>query len=338
MLADSCQKFIPGFCELLQKVDSKSISSNTYCQNYLQHLLMHKKYYVKIYAKVLDDMLAASPLVLNELSILDFGTGNGMLALFAKYCGCANVYACDVDADFLAAAQKLSEQLNLPINKFIKGGLEEVKFELKGAHLSAIISTDVIEHIYDLPDFFNSMSEINPEMISVMTTASNPKNKWKVKQLKKLQIRDEEFGYSGNDIETEGHASYLSLRKEIIKDAFKNISPKNLNSLAIATRGLIKDDILKSTNNYLETGKLPIPADDFNTCHPESGSFTERIVSFQDYEKIYTNAGFHLKIKTGFYNNTGSLKHKLVNGLLNSLLKFFKFKISPFIILVGYKK
>ena len=45
MLADNCQKYIPGFCELLQNVDFKSISSNRYCQNYLQHLLTHKNYY-----------------------------------------------------------------------------------------------------------------------------------------------------------------------------------------------------------------------------------------------------------------------------------------------------
>src|SRR5690606_30078558 len=205
---------------------------NRYCQNYLQHLLTHKNYYVKIYAAVLDELLAASSTPLNKITVLDFGTGNGLLALFAKYCGFNNVYACDVDAYFLAAAKNLSGHLNLPINKFIKGGLEEAKIELKGADLSAIISTDVIEHIYNLPLFFKTMYTINLEMISVMTTASNPVNKFKVRQLKKIQIRDELVGYSGNEIETEGHPSYFSIRKIIIEKAFKNMPLENVEKLA----------------------------------------------------------------------------------------------------------
>lgn len=338
MLAGNCQKYIPGFCELLQKADVKGISHNNYCQNYLQHLLTHKNYYLKIYAAVLDEVLLASALPLNEISILDFGTGNGLLALFAKYCGCQKVYACDVNADFLDAAEKLSLQLDLSIQKFIKGGLNEVKEEINAANLSAVISTDVIEHIYDLSAFFNEMKNLNPAMVSVMTTASNPENKWKVKQLRKLQIRDELHGYSGNKIETESHASYFRLRKEILQKEFKNLSPENLDKLANASRGLIKEDILKAAVKFEQKGILPVPADRFNTCHPINGSFTERILSFKEYETLYKQAGFSLKIKSGFYNSFGSLQRKLINGLLNNLLKFLKFKISPFIMLVGYKK
>ncbi len=338
MLAVSCKKYIPEFCRLLQNVTATTISPNNYCQNYLQHLLTHKNYYLKIYATVLDAMLTESDLPINQLTVLDFGTGNGLLALFAKYCGCKKVYACDTDRDFLAAAEVLSKQLNIRVEKFIAGGLKEVKDSLNQADLSAVISTDVIEHIYDLKDFMNSMCEINPAMISVMTTASNPENKWKVRELRKLQIRDETLGYSGNNIETEGHPSFLNLRKKIISEADKELTAENLNLLAVATRGLIKKDILKAKEEFLKMGVLPIPADEFNTCHPVSGSFTERIVSFTYYENVYKQAGFTLKIKSGFYNNSGNLKRNLINSTLNRLLKFFKYKISPFIILIGFKK
>ena len=129
MKANSCKKKVDGFSELLKIVDADVPTTNRYCQNYLQHLLTHKNYYLKIYATVLDEAMAASSLPLKEINVLDFGTGNGLLALFAKYCGCKKVYACDVDADFLVAAEKLSEQLNLPV-QFIYGGLQEVKAEL----------------------------------------------------------------------------------------------------------------------------------------------------------------------------------------------------------------
>lgn len=338
MQAFSCHSFINRFAHLLTKVNVPAISDVPYCQNYLQHILTHKKYYLNIYATVLNEMLLKVNKPITTLSVLDFGTGNGLLALFAKYCGCSVVYACDSNEDFLQAAQKLSTQIKVPIHKFINGSLPQVALQLNTQPLNAVISTDVIEHIYNLPEFFAGLKNINPEMVSVFTTASNPYNKFKVAQLRKLQKRDELLGYAGNTLETEGHRSFLAIREEIIEKNFNSLPHSKITALAKATQGLMYPDILKASEQYVTTGVLPKITDAYNTCHPITGSFTERVLGIAEYKKIYEAQGFALSVLPGFYNAHGSLKNKTLNGLLNVLLKLMPFKLSPFIILVAIKK
>ena len=50
-----------------------------------------------------------------------------------------------------------------------------------------------IEHIYDLQDFFSNIRQINPDIVSVFTTSANPENYFKVRQLKRLQLKESTY-------------------------------------------------------------------------------------------------------------------------------------------------
>ena len=79
------KNFIPAFVQQLNTVVPAGITNDAYAQQYLQTLIQHKEHYLRIYAYVLEKAFAATNST--NVALLDFGTGNGLLALFAKFCG-----------------------------------------------------------------------------------------------------------------------------------------------------------------------------------------------------------------------------------------------------------
>ena len=338
MKSHSCHHFIPDFKRLLADVQPEQVSEDLYCRNYLSHTLQHVDYYLKIYAKVLDLVQEKSDVNREGIKLLDYGTGNGLLGLFAVYCGFQKVYCQDVDPVFLSAAKNLSTQLHIFPSDFICGDIHSFASHPNSLFADAIVGTDVIEHIYNLDAFFAEICKLNSRMITVFTTASNPENYFKRKKLRALQIRDETIGYAGNHIDSTQHNSYRSMRYEIIQKHFPDLQPSQADKLAGATRGLRKEDILLAVEKFIQTSEYPKPGDAFNTCHPINGSWTERVLPIKRYRDIYHAYHFHFELKQGFYNEfTPGLK-RFVNGILNILVKLFGGKVSPFIVLIGYKK
>ncbi|MBC7937036.1 MAG: class I SAM-dependent methyltransferase [Rhizobacter sp.] len=336
----SCKKKIASFASLLSKIEVAKLHCSAYPKRYLHHLLTHKYYYLAIYAHVLDNILEKAGKPADTLNLLDFGSGNGLLGLFAKHCGFNKVFLCDANANFVKASAIVAKQLDIKIDAFITGELAEVNNELPSTTVDIIAGTDVIEHIYDLNQFFAGMKKMNPQMITVFTTASNPDNYFKVQQLKKLQVKDELIGGDPEDFALAGeekHAAYLDIRKAIIQKSFPEISLPELENLAIKTRGLHKADIITSVHYYLTNHSFPSKVvTGTNTCHPETGSWSERILPITDYQQLYKKYQFELEIKNGFYNSfDGGIKSRF-NHFRNLLIKILGKKTAPFITLIGF--
>lgn len=330
------------FDAMLNTIKVELVTDNLYCQKYLGHLLIHRKYYLSVYVSVFEKILTESNLPINEITLLDYGAGNGLMGIFAKYCGFGKVFINEIDETFLLSAKKTSAQLNIDIDAFIFGDIKTVKKYFTNKKLDAIAATDVIEHIYDLSEFFSVISEINPEMISVFTTGSNPENIFKVHQLKKLQRKDEYFGSHPDDFllsGNESHPAFYDIRKQIIVNHGIGMSEKEVNHFAELTRGLIKEDLLKALEQYKLEGQMPVPiTHPTNTCHPISGSWTERILTIGEYKKIYVKNGFALATHAGFFDVYKKGLKGFVNKILNKFLIVFGVKFSPFIILTGKKE
>jgi len=330
---------IKSFSFLLSQNELSFSLSNDYCGRYLQHLIHNRNYYLDIYAHVFEKILAKSNLNKENMTIIDYGAGNGLMGIFAKYCGFGKVVINEIDKDFLLAAQSLAEKLNINIHKFIQGDITALAKELSDIKPDAIIATDVIEHIYNLNDFFATLKSINPNIISVFTTGSNPENYFKVKKLRQLQFKDEFEGGSPDDFKLFGHEThkpYLEIRKVIISELLRNEDDNLVNQLATRTRGLQKKDILTAIEIYQKTGNLPNqPLDKFNTCHPETGSWTERILSINDFKSTFQFYGFVLTVNSGFYNEHKKGLKKIMFQGINLLVTIFGMRFAPFIILSG---
>ena len=334
------KKNTKAFGELLSTLNIDTVSPEIYCKKYLSYLLEHKQYFLEIYADVLQKLVKHSLKNKEEISLIDFGAGNGLLGIFAKYCGFKKVYINDIDKAFVDSAKALAIQLNIDIDGFIYGDTTALTNYFKNEKPDGIVGTDVIEHIYDLDVFFTTLKKLNPLIVSIFTTASNPNNFFKIRRLKKLQWKDEYFGGKPEESELFGataHKAYLKIREDIIRDHF-TLPEETIKSFAIATRGLIQQDIIKVTSKSLIRGDLPQPlAHPTNTCNPLTGSWTERILTINEYTKIYKNAGFKLCLYEGFYDEHKSNAKWLINSFLNVGIKILGKNLAPYIILTGTK-
>ncbi len=322
-----------AFSVELEEMNPPKICSG-YPLVYLEHLLNHKEYYLDIYTRVFGEILKKSGKKAEEVSIVDYGCGNGLLGCFAMFCGFGNVIFQDVDPEFLNSSKALAKGLHLNDGIYIPGEIENLREQR--LRIDAVAGTDVIEHIYDLDNFFSVLQELNAEMISVFTTAANPFNPFIVNRLKQLHRKDEFIGNDGSGLSGKPHLPFLEIRKKIISSNFPRL--KNIEEMSRATRGLKELDILNAVKNYELTNRLPQPAPNFNTCHPLTGSWTERILSEEEYKKLYSKYGFRIEIIPGFYNNYSTGLKAGKSFLLNTLVALLGKTFSPFIIITGYKK
>ncbi len=339
---ENFKKYIESFAQLLALVLPEDISTEIYCKKYLSHLLQHKAYYLEIYADLLNKLTRHSVSKKENITLIDYGAGNGLLGIFAKFCGFNKVYINDRDSNFILAAQNLATQIKIKVDGFITGEIKEVKHFFKNELPDAIVGTDVIEHIYDPGEFLQDVHLMNDSIVSVFTTASNPENYFKVKQLQKMQLLDEYTGGNPEDHLLFGDQAlepFIKIREKIIRKYTDRLTENEIIELAKATRGLNEQDILTAVDQYNETGSIRvIPAEGTNTCNPLNGSWTERILSIKKYRSMYHAAGFDILLYNGFYNEYENGIRKLLKKSLNAAVKLLGRKFAPYIIMIGIKK
>ena len=334
--------YVTDFLHRLDTLDQKDISFAGYSREYLSYLIKYKEHYVSIYQRIIEIVLKNTESPLTDIIFVDFGTGNGLLAMFARLLPFHKVIAIDVDKDFVAAARRTADMISITGIEFINGGeevLTKLNFEEKPLVLAG---TDVIEHIYDLDVFYKQLAQISSLSVSVFTTASNPENPRIVKSLMKLQRKEELIGGDSSDRALFGdeHKSFLELRKEIITNIRPSLDKKMVVQLAKLSRGLRKDAIEKMLLAYESNGELPDElTHPTNTCHPETGSWSERLVELDEYQNYYKANGFEFEIVNGFYDSKkGTLIRRFFIRILNSVINTFPMqaiRIAPFIFLIG---
>lgn len=344
-MPSSLLSYIPAFSKKISALDTRKLTLAPYPHTYLQSLLRHHLYYLHIYAHVLDKLIANINKARQEIVLIDYGAGNGLLGMFAKQCGFEQVYLNDRSEDFIEAARQLSTALNIPIDGFIIGEWNEVAdaFE-QGTKPDAVIGTDVIEHIYDLEAFLEGIHILNPMMTTVFTTASVTANPFKTKQLMRLQYNDEFYGSNAEHAmpgDEYAGLPFAEIRKKMILQIQPTLNENDLLKIATATRGLNEKDIIEAVEDFSKTGVVPNPPQHpTNTCDPVTGSWTERLLTVQEYETIYNKAGFSLSVYNGFYNRwQGGIK-SLILGMMNKTIALLGKRgsfITPFITLVGKK-
>jgi len=330
---------IPRFATLMDKADP-SIFEGSYPKKYFQLLSDSRHYYLTIYADLLSRVLNEAGLNPRNSILIDYGCGNGLLGLFASYAGFSKVYLADVDHQFIDSAKILSSQLEIDIAGFIQGDEEALLQFPFNESPSIVVGTDVIEHIYDPNRFLTVLHTLNKSMAVGFTTASNPYNFLKIRKLQKLQDQDEKFGSDGNNIaDPTIHKSFLEIRKEIIRNHMPALQEEVIADLAKRTRGLRENDIVEALLKYQKTGELPAyPTHPTNTAHPRTGSWTERILSVEEYQEIFNRNNFSLNIFYGFYNDLNPGIGKIPRRILNMIPGNLGKNISPFIGLVGLGK
>ena len=341
---DNIDIYAAEFLAKLESLNENEIHFTGYAKDYLLYLIKYRLHYLSIYQSIFQIISENTNADIEDMVFVDFGAGNGLMAMFARLMPFHRVLAIDLDQEFIEAASITAGLLSIEGIEFIHGG-EDRLLQLETENKKVVIAgTDVIEHIYDLSVFFKMVVQIPHLLLTVFTTASNPQNPRIVKKLMDLQRREELIGGDSEDRALFGyaHKSFLELRKEIILNFRSFMDRELVHTIARISRGLRKDDIEKLILDYEKKGVLPQEiSHPTNTCHPYTGSWSERLIELEDYRILYSAYGLKLFVSNGFYDSQkGEVLRRLIMRFLNWFIRLMPVqgrKISPFIILTGVK-
>lgn len=307
------------------KINFSQLDISEYNKEYIDRLLPDIDYYFNIYIAAVTHILP------NEITssdyFIDFGGGHGFLSLFLKRLG-MNVIYCDLNPLSVKTITLIKQEIGYGPDIILDGSSPELLSFCTTNDLlpKYLISTDLLEHVYDLNALFADFHALNPNMLMVFTTGSVQSNALKSRKLRKHML--------------EGEANtYLPTRKQFISEKYPGIDSSEIEKLARLSRGLIFPDIIQFVDTYLKDNILSVVnIDKYNTCDPRTGNWLERILSKKQYQKIINNNHFEVTFECGFYNECRnnripSVAAKIANffirrfGLLGS-------KFTPFIILI----
>jgi hypothetical protein len=210
----------------------------------------------------------------------------------------------------------------------VNGDIGALLLYLKNNKLNcdALVSHDTIEHIYDIDDFLDKVIRVSiGPLVLMLSSGANPLNPLISRGLKKLQYQMEFEGKpkkEGEDPRDTGLA-YLPLRLKIIDDAKSSLTQQEKGILAIKTRGMRSEDILKALKIYETEHKYPaLLGHPTNTCDPITGNWCECLLDPYILKRKLAITGLKTAALPGYYGSSGGGSHlkKIMMFILNIII------------------
>jgi 2-polyprenyl-3-methyl-5-hydroxy-6-metoxy-1,4-benzoquinol methylase len=268
---------------------------------------------------------------INETSFMDYGAGLGTLFMLAGMVGFKKVYFNDYFPQWAGYAKLICTRLEIVIDDYISGDIETVITYGKDNHLQfdIIASRNVIEHIYNLTDFYNKLFRANLTTLCYATTTANYHN---------IAMRLKHYWHHYKVEKKE----YREQRRKYITELVPGISSSDLKQLVKITRGRAFSDFTDAVTAY--TSKKKVAAVELlgtNTCDCKTGVWAEHLITRDKYARIITAAGFEFSYTAGFWDT--NYKYKIVNlitSILNSIIKkagASGYRLAPFVNITAIK-
>lgn len=263
-----------------------------------------------------------------DIVIMDYGAGVGTLYTLAKMIGCKKVIYNDHLPEWKQSAQLIAEAIGIQVDHYIVGDIRPTLEELKQDHIvcDIITSRNVIEHIYQLDDFYAQVYQAQPlALVFCSTTANykNPASRWKHRKW-----------------HNKWEPGYAAQRSQIIREEAASLSETVVQELVGRTRGLARPEILDRVRQYILSKQFPEPIPcGSNTCDPSNGVWAEHMISFEEYRGLINEKNYSVSFAPGFwdthYNNA---LMNVVGNVLNTGIQLFPaigFTIAPFIYVIA---
>lgn len=307
----------------LLHADIDNLQVSDYNKKYLRKYVVKSRQTFQKYVYILLNALDGIDKPPDRVVLIDFGGGSGLLSLLAKEAGVGKVLYNDIFETSCDDVRLLAKTFELGIDDYICGDIPEIRQYL-GLHrvkLDVLVSSDVLEHVYDLESFYSSVYQLSSDSLNVvMSTHANPWNpvinRTLMKQQRRVELTDRiaEWGHKERD----SLKSYLKIRYEMIRKNFPQLTETAAHELAENTRGQKEDDILKTVNDYMRNNVQPIsPKHPTNTCDPTNGNWADRLVAPPVYRTILNKTGFEAQLRSGFYGHPKPVIRRTIARLLD---------------------
>ena len=305
---------------------------------------------LQLYSYLLTWVLVDNEIPRSEFVFVDYGGGIGMLSLLAKELGIGTVIYNDIYDVSCNDAEIIGNHIGNPADFYVLGDIEELITFIKKTkfNCNAISSHDVIEHIYDVANFFKKISLLSNNGLTIAMSSGvnifNPRRrKLEIKRQIEVEHFDRQKKWGHREIDC--LKSYLKVRKDIIVnyliESKRKLSEKEINKLAKKTRGKRRKDILKCVEDYIGKGIYPIELKHpTNTCDPYTGNWMEHLFNPYILKNILVERGFKSRILNGYYGYyKNPIKMLAVNFMNISITILGKqgIRLAPFYIIYGRK-
>lgn len=245
---------------------------------------------------------------LGDTVIIDYGGGSGILSLLCKELGIGKVIYVDIFDESCRDAQVIGDKIGSAVDHYVNGDIDSLYDFLKANRIKcdALVSYDVIEHIYNIERFLSTLFTLPHKCFSaVLASGANGRNPVLKRRLMKLHHK---FEYISRDPQP-GHkerdslSAYFDIRKKLIADNFKKLTHLEVDQLSNLSRGLNEEDIINTVLNYQKTGSLPSPPNHpTNTCDPCTGNWAERIMTTDYLKGFLKELNLNVSVFPGYYS------------------------------------
>ena len=318
----------------LRELDITGSDVDPYGKIYFQKHHVGKRLFFSLQssADIIYKSLQITGKPLGDTCIIDYGAGLGTLFLLAGMVGFKAVYYNDYFSNWVINAQIICKKLDIHIEGFIEGDIDEV-IAYRNEHnieFDIVASRNVVEHIYNLRDFYQKLQKSNLTKVCYSTTTANYHNPAML-----LKHR-----WYHNKVEK---ATYINQRREYINELKPDITDRDLLTLVQITRGRAFSDFTKAVDLYLDKKKVP-PVEFLgsNTVDCKNGVWAENMLTKGNYFNIINTAGFEAAYTAGFWDT--HYKYQIQNifaRFLNRVIKIVGKNgiwLSPFVNVVAIKK
>jgi len=273
--------------------------------------------YLQIYAYIISMAIPESKPDFASLRLLDFGGGWGLMGLVAREAGIGQVTYLDKDPGVSSAARVISEGVGLPFDDYIHGG-EEALLTGDSNRFDSIVSSDVLEHVYDIDGLFKAVSHAcSPNGFMFHQTGANPKSPYQRYHLTRLHRKYETDNPAKlSTLHAQGGRAHWEERKEFIQSYAPDITDPELETLAKCSRGLDRTDLQRAVDQYSTNKILPVPDHPTNTCTLE-GYWYERLMDPYEVIKKMNEYDFNSRLCRTYWGPGRSPfgKRLIKNGL-----------------------
>jgi hypothetical protein len=300
---------------------------SAYVQRYLTEKITHRRSVLQHSGYLLAWALSGHGTRVEDAVLADYGGGTGILSFLARESGVGTLVYNDIYDLTCRDVRLVAQALELPLQHVVCGDIDALVTYL-GDHalsLDAIVSAEVIEHVYDIEAFLAKHARLGGRALRVVhATGANAANPLIHRRIRRIHRqaeftgRSKEWGWKERD----ANESFLACRRRIVAEHAGALRPEDVDQLAAATRGLRQDDILRVVEQFRRDGRISYrPAHPTNTCDPYTGNWAERLMDPAELVQILRRAGFRAEMRIGYWGCSGPAYRRLAAYVLNAFLR-----------------